>query len=166
MTQTLSGWLPADWLDEITPPPLATPDDFILQLNGGGFALAPKDVETLEYDEGMKQWLTPVAVGEIVSFLPFEFYGRFTLQVEDGGNLFFDRWYPEKADNFFLVDHDEYFETPAQMLDPNKFVDGKALEPGNYAVDISWWGGEVMHRLSVDVDGKPTLVKAEGAANV
>ena len=157
MTRTLLRWLPSDWVDEITPPPLASPDDFLFSVDDGSFALAPKDVETLEYDEDMKEWLTPIAIGEIVSFMPSEFYGRFTLEVQVSGTLVFDRHYPEKADNFFLVDYDEYFDDPAQMLQADKFVDGVPLQPGSYAVDISWWGADVAFQLGVDADGKPSL---------
>src|SRR5690606_25775055 len=147
-------WLPNDWLDEVTPAPLRSPDDFLWKCDDGTYVITPKcdpdDLKPEGDEEDRKYYTKPVKGGDTVWFCPSEFYGIFPLHVNEDGTHRIDGDYPAKANCFYLGEHDEVGDSVEDLLLRGGEDGDSALLPGEYSIQIYWWDKDVAFRLDVN----------------
>jgi hypothetical protein len=84
-------WIPADYLDEVMPPPTASPDDWIYRVPGDVYALKPGDYLA---DAAPPRILCD---GDIVEFEWTEDFGAAVFCIDEAGNWSVDRQPPPET---------------------------------------------------------------------
>lgn len=112
-------YLPADWLDEVSPDPADSPNDFVHCVDGR-WVLWPTD----EDQEERNTWSLDVAKGDVVEFAEYVDYGHWNLTILEERNQFGhpvvigDATIPPEANSFYCDDIDEdVFETVSSLVD-------------------------------------------------
>lgn len=149
------GWFPTDWLDEINPPPLASPDAFIHRVAGGFELRLPPDDPEADNDF----YSLAVEPGQIVDFSCVDRYGDVHLMITGPDSHETDRPVPPAAEQFFehstgtLVDS---FDEMVGELRAETDADGQPWRVACY----TWHDGQFF-RFEVDADGA-RFVRCEG----
>ncbi|MBR0649539.1 hypothetical protein GXW78_07700 [Roseomonas terrae] len=107
-------WVPADWVDEITPPPRATPDAWIVLAADGAPMLAgchdgPLGDRTPEGGEDTTSFGNPRLLrdGDVVVFMFTRNWGTAVLTVNQDGTWSVDREMPPEATSVWIPgDHE------------------------------------------------------------
>ena len=155
-------WLPADWMDEYIPATLRHPTDFLHRRTDGSLIVTPKiskdDLRPEGDGEERSFYTILVETGDIVRCLPQEAYGTFNFHVANDLTTRILGEFPSKANTFYLPDTetvgdslDEAISLSRDLCDP--------LEPGDYQVNVYWWGDAVVFRVEVSADGTACFVK-------
>jgi hypothetical protein len=122
-------YLPADWLDECVPPPLAVPDEFIFR-DGDRWILRPANDDDVE-----PHLVRELRAGDIIQFCEHRHFGSFTLDLREDGSWEIDGDYPAYA-NCFALRSD--FDTIANSV-PDLITNAE-IEPDTCAdIEIWWW---------------------------
>lgn len=154
-------WLPADWVDELNPTLLDTPDAFIERIGEGwGLRLPAGDPER---DNDFYQ--TPIEPGQIVNFVWTEHYGDRTLIVNPDRTWIIDQPVPEAATHFYEYSQGALATSIEELVNgvPECGVDAETLDPGEYEISTYTWSDRVPFRFEVDVDGNGRFVASAGA---
>jgi len=133
-------WVPADYVDEVSPPGRASADDWIIRLADGALALFGDD------EIGVNPRL--LRDGEIVCFMTTTAWGEGTVTVSADGNFIASRPMPPAAEQVWIP-----FDGPladsledlarAGVLDELKGGEG----PGEYPVYYGTWSGVIRLRF-------------------
>lgn len=155
-------WLPDDWMDECIPATLRHPTDFIHKCDDGTFIVIPKngkDDLTPDGDEDEQEHLLfKVRDGDIVRFIPHENYGTYTLRVSDDLSCSVVGEYPSKANTFYLPDTETIADSIDGVIQQDVELTGP-ISPGEYDIDVYWWGDDVAFRFVVSTDGTAHFVE-------
>ncbi|MEN5297705.1 hypothetical protein ABE530_05040 [Brucella sp. TWI559] len=155
-------WLPAEWMDECIPATLRHPTDFIHKGEDGSFIVTPKngkDDHTPEVGtEEQERLLIKLSIGDIVHFRPNEQYGTFPLWISKNKTNHVEGYFPAKANTFYLPETETIGDSVEDAIRQSVEFNGP-LSPGEYEIDIYWWGDEIAYRFDVMPDGTPHFVK-------
>lgn len=152
-------WLPADWLDEVNPTMLPSPDDFIEKQADVWFLRLPKD----DPDRENEFYRMSVVPGQVVSFNWMESYGEIGLVVNADGSFVADIQTPARATHFYEPQTGTIAYNLDQLVkgDPECSI-YEPLEPGDYEVMTYTWSDAVFFRFDVDAEGKGVFVPCGG----
>lgn len=149
-------WLPADWLDEVNPTLLDSPDAFIERVGDGWGLRLP--VGDSERDNTFYQ--TAIEPGQIVNFLWTEHYGDRTLTMNADRTWSLDEPAPAGATHFY-----EY--TQGMLSDSvDSLVNGDApdcgvtdpLDPGEYVISTYTWSDSIPFLFDIDDGGNGRFI--------
>jgi len=149
-------WFPADWLDEVNPGLLETPDGFI-EREGNGWALRlPQD----EPERDNEFYRLPVEPGQIVKFMSLDSYGYLRLIVHPDGSWETDAPPPPEARSFSIA-----FDIIADSIDELVVGDefSLALDPGEYEVAAYTWSDAIPFRFELVGSDRGHFVPCVGA---
>lgn len=159
MTTYETLWLPSDWLDERIPATLRHPTDFIHRSDDGSFVVMPKngkDDLSPDGDEEDQEHLSfKVSDGDIVRFIPHESYGTFTLHISDDLIYRVVGDYPSQANHFYIPDTEAIGDSIDDVIQQST----EWNTPGEYEIDVYWWGSEVAFRFEGHENGGVRFVK-------
>jgi hypothetical protein len=124
-------YVPTCFADEVTPPPRATPDDWLVHRDGKYFLTSGAAYEDEESD-------VAVAHGEAVPFSRLEEFPDATLTVAKGGAWTCDPPAPEGAQHVMIDDDPDSMDDSVENLVANFVPD-----PGCYVLNFYTWHDEV-----------------------
>lgn len=160
---TKTQYLPAAWLDEVSPDPADSPDDFLHSVDGKWF-LWPTD----EDQEERKVWSTGIVDGAVVEFSEYVDHGHWNLTILEARNQFGrpvvigDATIPPEANCFYCSDIDEdIFETVSGL------VDALAQNDHDVSGEIRVWAYQWSaghHWAFTALDGKGSFTRVELAS--
>lgn len=148
-------WLPAEWLDEINPTMLETPDGFIAK-DGSDWVLRLPEGDPYHDNEFYR---TPIEPGQIVNFLWSQGHGFVNLTVAADGTWTTDFRPPEAATHFY----EPSFGVIANSIDQLVQDEREPLEPGTYEISAYAWSRAIAFRFDVDADGCGKFTQTSGA---
>ncbi|MRX32777.1 hypothetical protein [Aminobacter sp. MDW-2] len=149
----MTEWLPSEWMDEVNPALLASPDAYITREGDAWVLRLPKDA--LDYENPF--YRLPVEPGQVVGFSWHEPHGDVQLLIHADGTWTATTPVPSAATHFF----EQGEGIIANELDD--FVTGSdRLEEGEYHIQAYTWG-DVSFRFELDVDGAGRFVSCAGA---
>lgn len=151
-------WLPDDFVDEIAPMQLDSPDDFIRKTDDGQFVLSARDGDGNFILEGDFTFAVPLTPGEVVIFWPFDDFGEYEIVQQADGSYRTDRFYPSSA-NYFALESDPYEleETFDRLINSDVFKEAVESDPSP-TVLIGEDGNSIAYRFDLDADGEPRFV--------
>lgn len=149
-------WWPVSYADEVMPPGRATPDGFIVRLEGVltlGYDADEKLVD--EQDRGF--FNKPIAIGDIVNFICLDNLGAVEVEINADGSYTAHGDVPEAATSFMetgnpdsLADSlPEYAKNVADLFKGDDDADW----PKRDDVRMARWSDEVPHKLIATADG-------------
>lgn len=154
MSDVARKWFPVEWLDEMNPLPLESPDAFI-EREGDGWCLRLPEGDSDRENDFYHMTVVP---GQVVGFEWTESYGDLTMTVHEDRTFTLDRAIPEGATHFY--EHSEGMLTNSL----SEMVEGAdRLEPGEYEISAYTWSDAIPHRFDVDADGNGHFTPSAGA---
>lgn len=149
----VKGYVPACYLDAVTPIPRETPDAWLVSLKDGSPAICPAHLIELvadkyEADGESRPHLWAVEDGEVVSFSQLTEYGDTILEFEPGGEWTIGRDMPAGRDIMVCADGDA--DTIAHSVEDLADLLADDHDPAHtYRYDISYyhWSGEIPFRF-------------------
>lgn len=154
-------WFPTDWLDEINPPPLPSPDAFIHRV-AGGFALRlpPEDEES-----DSEFYYLALEQGQIVDFSYVDHYGDVHLMITGPAGHETDRLVPPAAEQFYERGTGTLVTSFDEMVEELRAAEAERSEEQGkgqpWRVSCYTWEDGQFFRFEVDADGA-RLVRCEG----
>lgn len=144
------SWLPSAWMDEVSPSPSASPDDFLKRNTAGVLQLAPVDDDS--------DWLKPedIEEGAEIGFYWCEQRGTSTLTIHADGTWTVDPPFPTDANTF--VDAGSDYETDLTI---EGLVQAIAdTTPGLQTIEVeAWtWSDEILLQVRVLESGAASFV--------
>lgn len=159
MTATDRKWIPSEWLDELNPMMLDSPDAYIEVIgNGWGLRLPEGDD-----DRENPFYQSAVEPGQVVNFLWTDNFGQVVLTVRHNGSWSTDYSTPEGATHFYEHSTGAITDSIAELVngDPESHLD--PLPPGDYVVDCYTWSEDIPLRFDVGPDGVARFSPCAGA---
>lgn len=153
-------WIPTEWVDELNPTLLDSPDAFIERIGEGwGLRLPAGDP-----DRGNEFYQTAVEPGQIVNFMWTEHYGDRTVIVHPDRTWIIDQPPAEAVTHFYEHSQGVLADSIEEMVNgvPDCGV-SDPLEPGEYEISTYTWSEAIPYRFDVDADGNGRFVQCEGA---
>lgn len=147
------GWFPTEWLDEINPPPLPSPDAFIQRVPGG-FALRLPDHDEEAESEFYRLALEP---GQIVDFSCVDRYGDVFVIVHGKRAPKIDRPVPPAAEQFYEHSNGILVTSFDEMIDELRMQN----DENPWRVSCYTWHDGQFFRFEVDANGA-RFVRCEG----
>lgn len=148
-------WLPDNWLDEINPTMLETPDGFIAK-DGVDWVLRLPEGDP---DHDNEFYRTPIEPGQVVNFLWSQGHGYVTLTVAADGTWTTDIRPPKAATHFYEPAFGIIGNSIAEVVKG----DPEPLEPGEYEISAYTWSRPIAFRFDVDVEGNGKFTPVSGA---
>lgn len=144
-------WIPSDWLDEINPTMLESPDSFI-EREPKGWALRLPDGDP---DRDNEFYHSPIEPGQIVGFRWVEGHGFFKLLLAADRTWTTDITPPAAATHF----HEPQFGIIGNSVEDLLTDDLDPLEPGEYEISAYTWSPEIPFRFDVDTEGNGRFIQ-------
>ncbi|WP_127144090.1 hypothetical protein [Pelagibacterium montanilacus] len=142
-------YLPYDWVDEVVPGMLASPDAYLVKSDDGGWMLRlPKDDP--EYENEF--FAMKLEQGQIINWVLRETFGDLLLTVQADQSWTVDRPLPEKANTFWMpFDFDTVTGSIEELVttcgDP---LQGEPLVVGNHVINAFYWSPTFPMRFEVN----------------
>jgi hypothetical protein len=150
MSEQGRRWLPADWLDEMNPTMLATPDAYI-ERAGDGWSLRLPEGDDDRDNEFYRMSIEP---GQIVQFLHTDGYGDVNVVVNADGSWTSDREPDPRANTFYEWSSGVLASSLKEMVegDPEMPSYNPPLEPGEYKISAYSWSDPISFQFIVTGD--------------
>ena len=141
-------WLPMEWMDEVCPQTLPSPDGFLSRLDDGAWQIVPREVA--DGEDGWQSCITRLAPGQVVRFMWVEHYGFRTLTVRDDGTWSIDgSGFPDGTAHFWIpCDPDTLSESIDELVRGNDWRG--PLEPGDHMIAGYTWSEPIAFEFVVD----------------
>lgn len=148
--QSARTWLPADWLDEMNPTLLDSPDAFI-EREGEGWALRLPEGDD---ERDNKFYRTLIEPGQVVLFFWTQSHGELSVTVHADGSFTTHDPIPAEATHFYECSSEMLADTLAELVAGDERLGNDGLEPGEYVVSTYTWSDPVPFRFEVDAEGR------------
>lgn len=121
-------YLPANWLDEVTPKYQADPAAFAWRRKDGSWHLIPSVDEIYEPEE-YDHYSTPITAGDTIDFVTIEQHGEAVLTVRDDGTFATSSPIPADANRVWI-----YHDPETGCRDLEELVRESEMAPGSCPV--------------------------------
>ncbi len=150
-------WLPVEWLDEMNPSLLDSPDAFIDRVGESWVLRLPEG----DPDRDSEFYRMDVEPGQIVSFMWTESHGDRLLTLHEDGSHTLDEPLHVGTTHLFHYEEGVIADSVAELISGGYGQD--PLTPGEHQIATYSWSDEISYRFDVDAEGKGRFVSSAGA---